>query len=189
MATWTDSAVLIASLASGKAYTDEKAQAQVENPVAIAEGAINAPKVIASALDTLYGAWTMSTTYDGVNDIPSRVEFIRVDISMYGQSGAGGSTTFTLQAAVSADNGATLGGVNTVIEAFTIPVSAIGFIGGSILINKVTGAFRSTIRSSATGFLQFGGFNAIRFRVAVTGTGGAVPTGQGFLTGIHGIAP
>jgi hypothetical protein len=39
MADWTDHTTLIASLAAGKAYTDEKAQAQAENPVALAEGA------------------------------------------------------------------------------------------------------------------------------------------------------
>jgi hypothetical protein len=39
MADWTDLSTLIASLAAGKAFTDEKAQALAENPAALAEGA------------------------------------------------------------------------------------------------------------------------------------------------------
>lgn len=45
MAAWTDYATLIASLAAGKAFTDEKAQALAENPVAIAEGATGAQRL------------------------------------------------------------------------------------------------------------------------------------------------
>lgn len=43
MADWTDYAALVASLAAGKAFTDEKAQALAENPVAILEAATDAP--------------------------------------------------------------------------------------------------------------------------------------------------
>lgn len=54
MAAWTDYIALMASLASGKAFTDEKAQALAENPVAIAEGAAGAPRIAFAALDTWY---------------------------------------------------------------------------------------------------------------------------------------
>lgn len=43
MAAHTDYATLIASLAAGKAYTDEKAQAQVENVQALSEAATGCP--------------------------------------------------------------------------------------------------------------------------------------------------
>lgn len=45
MASWTDDATLIAALAAGKAFTDEKAQALAENPVALFEGATGAPRL------------------------------------------------------------------------------------------------------------------------------------------------
>jgi hypothetical protein len=45
MADWTDLSTLIASLAAGKAFTDEKAQALAENPAAISESSPDAPVV------------------------------------------------------------------------------------------------------------------------------------------------
>lgn len=47
MADWTDDTTLIAALAAGKALTDEKLQATVENVRALAEAAPDAPVVVA----------------------------------------------------------------------------------------------------------------------------------------------
>lgn len=66
MAVWTDFASLIASLASGKAFTDEKAQALAENIIAafegsagsVADGAILADSALSTAAATAAGtAW------------------------------------------------------------------------------------------------------------------------------------
>jgi hypothetical protein len=65
MADWTDDATLIAALAAGKAYTDEKAQAQVENPVAIAEGATGAPRIRLAALENLAAGTSVRTNQTG----------------------------------------------------------------------------------------------------------------------------
>jgi hypothetical protein len=106
MADWTDDATLTAALAAGKAYTDEKAQAQVENPVAITEGATGAPRIHPAALSGYRGRVALSGTTEVEYLDLDRYQVLRIDAVLGGQNAA---TSGRLEIAYSDDNGATWG--------------------------------------------------------------------------------
>lgn len=63
MADWTDTTILIASLAAGKAFTDEKAQALAENPEALLEA--SAAALVNQAIWHPYNKVTNGDANDG----------------------------------------------------------------------------------------------------------------------------
>ncbi len=64
MADWTDTSILIAALAAGKAVTDEKLQALAENPVASAEASATA--IVNETVWHPYNKVTVGDTNDGL---------------------------------------------------------------------------------------------------------------------------
>lgn len=100
MAVWTDFATLVASLASGKAFTDEKAQALAENVVALQEGDPSAPKVQPNAMRRttfISGAAAQTQAFNGLADY-SGIEF-----EVFGRTTV---TTAFINFAYSTDGGA-----------------------------------------------------------------------------------
>ena len=195
MASWTDDAVLIASLASGKAYTDEKAQAQVENVVAQAEGAMNAPKTVSDALDTSLGDMALTTTYAGFTGLSARLKKIVVDAGVFGRNTSGATSgIYRLQMRVSADNGATWSGDINLGTSRNLGIAGSGALmdseaaAGATVVDLQTGAWRSMIFGSGGSGTTTALINAIQFRLNVT-SGTITPTGHLAIHGISGISP
>jgi len=109
MADWTE--LDTNGLLPGEPFTSAKALAFFENPVAMAEGAVNAPKVVSGALDMFVGTGTGTTAYTNLG----RVNKLLITVS--------GNVTDTrnliIRYRTSTDNGATYGGYTTIISMAT----------------------------------------------------------------------
>lgn len=184
MAIWTDSATLIAALAAGKAYTDEKAQAQVENPVAITEGAINAPKVVTPALAIYSDVFLCTGNTSDSSLSMGRIANIMIDAHCKPSSGA------ALQIRFSNDNGATWGSFQSlsVLLSNTVHTRLYGFVN---LATGVYSVIRAETDTAAVPAIQQGTLtvpsnaNAIDIRMSA-GTG---VQAYGTILGISGVTP
>ena len=99
MADWTE--LDTNGLLPGEPFTSAKALAFFENPVAITEGAVNAPKVVSEALNMFVGAGTGTQTFTNVG----RVAKVLIISSTFGRNGDGGRCRVEYQ--TSTNNGAT----------------------------------------------------------------------------------
>lgn len=146
---------------TGKPVTAEWGAAVQENPVAIAEGAPGAPRVVSKALGPLYlGQYDApNTPVQLVNLDGSSV--VRVDFFAASPFGA-------LQVSSSTDGGATWGAWGAIAGGGTT---------GFSIIRLDTGAFSGlqTVLSTATASVVTGSIlassNAIRFRAATNAAG------------------
>ena len=157
MATYTDPATL--PTGPNTPWTSEKATAAIDNPVAIAEGASGAPRVLAAALGTNLGtgsATAVSTLLD-VTDLTDVGQVL-----VYGTLGidaASGETgRVTVQVAYSTDNGSTFG------SASDVPGTTLSSGG-----DPETGAYVYVIALT-------GSQDAVRFTLATSGTSPQSPS-------------
>ena len=138
MADWTE--LDTNGLLPGEPFTSAKALAFFENPVAMAEGKVNAPKVVSEALNMFAEQTTTSPTE--YTDL-GRINKVLITCINTHTSGAGSSTA---QYRTSTDNGATYGGytdipgtlvqtgkpaaVGQLLVSLGASINAIGFIRG-----------------------------------------------------------
>lgn len=173
MADWTDTATLIASLAAGKAFTDEKAQALAENVDAVSEGALNAPRVQGKALGSVFigqGDSGGSTEVSFTN--LDAMERLLVDVSYANKS----SASNPIQVAFSNNNGSSYGSYQTVLTG-----GQAGFGTFRLSLNLRTGVCSGHGVAGSTGTVAYSfsasslpltvpsGCNAIRLRVNNSG--------------------
>ena len=118
MADWTE--LDTNTLLPGEPLTSAKALAFFENPKAIAEGAVNAPKVASEALNMLVGVGDSDASFLNLE----RVDKVLLDGSVV-HEGTGTAGIAYLQYRTSTDNGSTWGSY----ETFTNVASAGGHIG------------------------------------------------------------
>ena len=104
MADWTE--LDTNGLLPGEPLTSAKALAFFENPTAMAEGAVNAPKVVSGALDMLAELGTETTAYTNLD----RVNKILIDARLFWESGSGSSFG---RYRTSTNNGSTYSGYTT----------------------------------------------------------------------------
>ena len=111
MADWTE--LDTDNLLPGEPWTSAKALAVFENPSAIAEGALNAPKVVSAALNMTFldGA--------GVYTDLDRIDNLLIFASARSASTSSGTKTVTVRYRLSSDNGSTFGSYVTVASAST----------------------------------------------------------------------
>ena len=118
MADWTE--LDTDGLLPGEPLTSAKALAFFENPVAMAEGKVNAPKVVSGALNMLVGAGTADASFLNLE----RVDKVLLDASIIWSSGAGSGV---VQYRTSADNGSTWGSYVTFTSAASsAPIIGVG---------------------------------------------------------------
>jgi hypothetical protein len=112
------------TLLPGDPWTSAKALAALENPVAMAEGAEDAPKIAPAATGFFIGD-TRDTTYDGLD----RVDKVAVMMSGVQSSQVDGGTTSSFRYRLSSNGGSTWGSWVTLMtwparSSDTDPVSA-----------------------------------------------------------------
>ena len=118
MADWTE--LDTDGLLPGEPFTSAKALAFFENPVAMAEGKVNAPKVVSEALNMLVGAGTSDASFLNLE----RVDKVLLDGSVIWSSGAGFGF---LQYRTSTDNGSTWSSYATFTStASSAPIIGVG---------------------------------------------------------------
>lgn len=154
-------------LVAGKPWTDEKAAAAFENPIAIAEGADGAPKVQGVALGGVsLGAVAFSASSWGIITDLDRAELIVGQVYAFTPSGSG-----ALLIRFSNNNGASYGASQALWES-----GPTGSISATVRVNMRTGAYSAIGSSSDGAIIQGGtltvpdGANAIGIS---TGTGSA----------------
>lgn len=175
MATYTDIATLITALAAGKAFTDEKAQALAENPLAISEGSPGAPRVLGRSLDVYMGYYTITDTPTVFTDL-DQCSVFRASVicpTVVGRS---------LAIALSNDNGSSYGSDQTLIGTGYLTTA------GELVFDITTGAAVYVSMSTASGtsltLTVPSDCNAIRIHVA----GGAGDTAYMALYSLGGVA-
>ena len=157
MADWTE--LDTNGLLPGEPFTSAKALAFFENPVAMAEGAVNAPKVVSEALNMFVGAGTANASFLNLE----RVDKVLLDASIIWSSGAGSGV---VQYRTSADNGSTWGSYVT----FTSAASSAPIIGAGRAVVSL-GASNNAIGIRR---LNFGAFTGT-FSFSVLGVSGVSP--------------
>ena len=159
MADWTE--LDTDGLLPGEPLTSAKALAFFENPVAMAEGKVNAPKVVSEALDMFVGAGTGTQTFTNVG----RVAKVLIISTTFGTGGPSGTCRVDYQ--TSTDNG------DTFATAIVLPNTGIEGEGVKTAHNLIT------LTSS---------MNAFRVQV---GLGGTAPAGtiSCAVLGVSGISP
>lgn len=116
MATYTDPSTL--NTDPNDPVTSELMTAAIDNPVAIAEGASGAPRVVAAALSIYGGTGTVSNTDDTILTITDldNTPILLCDFEIDGRATSGNTTTVTIQYRTSTDNGSTYGGYTTLFS-------------------------------------------------------------------------
>lgn len=111
-------------------------QALRDNPVAIAEGAAGAPKVMGEALDlTLSFVDTTGTTWGQLSGL-TRAEWVEAVITVRSTTTTGNA----LQLRLSSDGGGTWSSASTVSDAAVLGDTVVVF---HVYVNMRTGAYRS----------------------------------------------
>lgn len=171
-------------------------QALRDNPIATAEGALGAPKVVSDALSTNLGDFALSTTYAGISGLSARLK--KISCSLTAQASATAVVTvMAIQARVSTDNGATWG-ADVNLAVISVSASVGGALWGSVIFDRETGAYRAMIGGAATSGSVAGlgasgtmtaAFNAIQFRVTPTSGGFVSASGHAAIVGTSGVSP
>ena len=104
MADWTE--LDTNGLLPGEPLTSAKALAFFENPVAMAEGKVNAPKVVSEALNMLVGAGASTTSFTNLE----RIDKVLINTLMTHTAGAGNRQ---MRYRTSTNNGSSWGGYST----------------------------------------------------------------------------
>jgi len=159
MADWTE--LDTNGLLPGEPLTSAKALAFFENPVAMAEGAVNAPKVVSEALNMFVGAGRGTQTFTNVG----RVAKVLIISTTFSTSGASDAVAIEYQ--TSTDNGATFA---TAIDLPNTFIQGPGLIPANNIL---------TLTSS---------MNAFRLQIRLQGAGAAGTISCAVL-GVSGISP
>lgn len=164
-----------------------------ENWIAGFEGAPGAPKLQPAALGIWMADFAINTTYAGISGLSVRVKKILFEVgaNMLNTSVTTNGSV-TLQMRVSTDNGATWGSNVNIGNSRSLGQGANSYddqelAAGSILVDRETGAWRSTILGGGSGTVT-AAFNAIQFRMLVN-SGAVAPTGHVLVSGLAGVAP
>lgn len=159
------------------------------NNIAQAEGAVNAPKTVSDALDTFLGDFDITTTPAGLTGFSARLKKLLIHASAVGLNSSGTSSgLFTLQIRTTSDNGATWSGYTTVANFGSLVASGGTEKGqGVIILDLVTGAWRSTVYANLSGTLATN-INGIQLRTNVA-SGTATSSGGAIVHGIAGVSP
>jgi len=169
MADWTE--LDTNGLLPGEPFTSAKALAFFENPVAMAGGAVNAPKVVSEALDMLVGAGTGTTAYtdlDRINGVLLSASAVATGTDTGGFGGGPTSRTATIGYRTSTNNGSSYGATTNLVSVFSP--------------NGTPNSF------TAFALIALGASNAIE---VITGSsGGAGTTSHSFsILGVSGVSP
>jgi len=145
-----------------------------DNPIAIAEGAAGAPRIVPSAVtDFFIGNISGAATFVGFSNIEND-KLVRVDVAA-AHSGTGGST---LRLRLSSDNGSTWSAEQTISVVITADTTTTqANLDAYLFVNMATGAFEcssvGTIRVSVfavsdkiTGTVTGSNFNAMQIRMS-----------------------
>lgn len=134
-------------------------QALRDNPIAIAEGALDAPKVVGAALDLMLpfvDTGIVASPVAGWTSGLDRATWIELDIVV-----VNGGATSPLQGRLSSDGGTTWSAYTTIFS-----VTGGSSLTGRLFINIKTGAARLAAPSIASATLAFTGApNAVQFRI------------------------
>jgi len=114
MADWTE--LDTNGLLPGEPFTSAKALAFFENPVAMAEGAVNAPKVVSEALDMFARVGSGTTNYTDLGRINNVL--ITATITVGGDPNGTNIRAFGYR--FSSDNGVTWGSTTSVASMGTV---------------------------------------------------------------------
>lgn len=173
MTTWTS--IPNAAVAAGGRPRGSVVTALRDNPIALAEGASGAPRIVGKALDLWLATLALnSTTAVGVSDLDGYAA-LRID---FVESGTPSGGTASIQARFSDDNGSTWGSW----QAITGALAANSGYAGSIIMSLTTGRYTSFLACAgiststvvptnphATGTLTVpSGCNAFQLRYAST---------------------
>lgn len=136
-----------------------------DNPIAIAEGAAGAPKVLGQALDIFLANVNTSTNVPGGWTNLDRTTWVEVDIFV-----EMGGTAAPLQARLSSDNGSTWSAYGSVITGNFVASTLTAL---RSFVNIKTGAFRTfggpgTFTSGTLALT--GAPNALQFRINAANT-------------------
>ena len=165
MADWTE--LDTNGLLPGEPFTSAKALAFFENPTAMAEGAVNAPKVVSEALDMLVGAGSGLGTFTDLE----RIDKVLINAFAYATPGGGGSPSgdMAVRYETSSNNGSSWSSPITITSANTI-----------LGLDANAGAVVVSLGSSN---------NAIRIYGVASGSGGHVTKFSYSILGVSGVSP
>ena len=142
MADWTE--LDTNGLLPGEPFTSAKALAFFENPVAMAEGAVDAPKVVSEALDMLVGAGTTTTSFTNLG----RIDKVLLSASCVAVGGASSSTTTNVGYQTSTNNGATYGSTTNFATAFAVANTTEARAGFAVVSLGASNAIRVVVGST-----------------------------------------
>ena len=167
MADWTE--LDTNGLLPGEPLTSAKALAFFENPVAMAEGAVDAPKVVSEALNMFVEAGTATTSYTDLG----RIDKVLISCTARAFGGSTFSRTAIIRYRTSTDNGSSW-------SATTDIVSVEAAVDNS---EQITGFAVVSLGSAA---------NAIEVQVTFTGStgsGSGSHSGAFSILGVSGVSP
>ena len=165
MADWTE--LDTNGLLPGEPFTSAKALAFFENPVAMAEGKVNAPKVVSEALNMLVGAGTSTGTFTDLE----RIDEVLVNAFAYAIAGSGGTPAgaMTVRYETSSNNGSSWASPVTITTADS--ADALDTNSASVVVS---------LGSSN---------NAIRISGVESGTSGRITKFSFSILGVSGVSP
>ena len=145
MADWTE--LDTNGLLPGEPFTSAKALAFFENPVAMGEGAVNAPKVVSEALNMFARVGSGTTDYTDLG----RINNVLITATITAGNDPNGFSSRTFGYRFSSDNGVTWGSTTSVITvvqaAGTLPVSRTVFVLASLGANNAIQLIESGSRA------------------------------------------
>ena len=147
MADWTE--LDTNTLLPGEPLTSAKTLTFFENPIAMAEGKVNAPKVVSEALNMLVGVGSGTTSFTNLG----RIDKVLLDGTAIWSSGAGSGF---VQYRTSTDNGATYGAYTnipgTLVEVGTPTAMAQLLLSLGASINAI--GFRRNVVGVSSGAID-----------------------------------
>jgi hypothetical protein len=169
--------------------TSELAKQWRDNPIAIAEGSVGAPKVTGEALSIYINDIALTSTYTNVGTLGSRLKKLRLSVQANATNSSTSTTgSFSIQIRVSNDGGATYSGNISVAN-----LSGIGLNGGSaftsglVYLDLVSGAWRSTAGQTAGSGTSLTNINRVEVRLnqsqgSLSMNGNLIAEGGGGIT-------
>jgi hypothetical protein len=157
--------------------TSELAKKWRDNPLAIAEGAIGAPKIVPKAMGLFLGTFNFSATPAGLTGLDGEDGLL----IWHGINNTSTGSTLTLEVRFSNNNGSTWGSYQSI--GLVVPIE--GSRNGFAILGLKTGRFRSTRNGGNGDLVQAtltvpSGCNAFQIR----SSGGTASGGTAFVLGI-----
>ena len=167
MADWTE--LDTNGLLPGEPLTSAKALAFFENPVAMAGGAVNAPKVVSGALNMLAETGTATTSYTDLG----RIDKVLISCTVEAFGGSNFGRTGLIRYRTSTDNGSSWSATTNIVSVAAAANNS----------EQITGFAVVSLGSAA---------NAIEVQVTFTGTtgsGAGSNSGAFSILGVSGVSP